>query len=194
MSLYRQCKISLTIFENYVFEYFYFLVSTLNRMGGVLCSVIVGERIKMRKSLAIDYWWDTISCVEVNNNVIKSINFEEFELILWFCTIFHFNTIFFNSSKIEFSKNLVGLQSLQPPPTPPPTPSFNFYGPVINFFSLNFSSTEIERGGRVSPSQTNVPLGVLENEQRRTMRERGGGAKLDNLERKHFVNVPSEII
>ena len=104
MSLYRQCKISLIIFENYAFKYF-FLVSTLNSIGGALCIVILSERLKMRKSLAINYWLDTISGVKVNN-VIKSTNFEEFQLVLWFWTIFHFNTIFFNSSKIEFSKNL----------------------------------------------------------------------------------------
>ena len=43
---------------------------------------------------------------------------------MWFCTTFHFNTTFFNSSKTEFSKNLRGLK---PPPRPP---SPGFYGPV----------------------------------------------------------------
>ena len=54
MLLYRKRKISLIIFENYVLNIF-FLVSALNNMGGVLCSVIVNERLKMRKSLAINY-------------------------------------------------------------------------------------------------------------------------------------------
>ena len=40
-------------------------------MGGVLCSAIVSEWLKMRKSLGIDYWQDTISDVEVNNNVVN---------------------------------------------------------------------------------------------------------------------------
>ena len=35
-------------------------------MGGVQCSAIVSERLKMRKSLAIHYSQDTISGVEVN--------------------------------------------------------------------------------------------------------------------------------
>ena len=51
-------------------------------MGDVLCSVIVCERLEMRKSLAINYRLDTICGVEVNNNVIKSINFEKFQLVL----------------------------------------------------------------------------------------------------------------
>ena len=49
-------------------------------MGGVLCSVTVCDRLKIKKSLAINYWYDTISGVEVNTNVIKSINFEDFQL------------------------------------------------------------------------------------------------------------------
>ena len=51
-------------------------------MGGVLCSAIVSKRLKMRKSLTIHYWQGTISRIEVNNNVIKSINFEELQLVL----------------------------------------------------------------------------------------------------------------
>ena len=46
---------------------FYF-VSTLSSMGGVVCSAIVSELLKMRKSLAIHYWQDV---VEFNNNVIN---------------------------------------------------------------------------------------------------------------------------
>ena len=40
-------------------------------MGGVLCIAIVSERLKIRKSLRIHYWQDTISSVKVNNNVIN---------------------------------------------------------------------------------------------------------------------------
>ena len=50
-------------------KYCCFSVSTINSMDGVLRSVIVSERLKMRKSLAINYWQDTISGVEVNSNV-----------------------------------------------------------------------------------------------------------------------------
>ena len=49
-------------------------------MGGVLCSVTMCDRLKMKKCLAINYWYDTISGAEVNNNVIKSIHFEDFQL------------------------------------------------------------------------------------------------------------------
>ena len=84
-------------------------------MGGVLCSVTMCDRLKMKKCLAINYWHDTISGAEVNNNVIKSINFEDFQLGLRFCTIFHFNTIFFNSLKINFSKILGGMKPHEHP-------------------------------------------------------------------------------
>ena len=40
-------------------------------MGGVLCSAIVSEQLKLRKSLGIYYWQNTISGVKVNNNVIN---------------------------------------------------------------------------------------------------------------------------
>ena len=49
----------------------FFFVLTLNSMGDVLCSVIVSERLKMRKSLGIHCWQDTISGIETNNNVIN---------------------------------------------------------------------------------------------------------------------------
>ena len=49
---------------------FYF-VSTLSSMGGVVCSAIVSELLKMRKSLAIHYWQDVPSDAEFNNNVIN---------------------------------------------------------------------------------------------------------------------------
>ena len=48
---------------------FFFFVSTLNSKGGVLCSATVSEWLKMRKYLGICYYQDTISGVEVNNNV-----------------------------------------------------------------------------------------------------------------------------
>ena len=38
-------------------------------MYAVMCSVIVSKWLKMRKSLAINYWQDTISGFEVNRNV-----------------------------------------------------------------------------------------------------------------------------
>ena len=38
-------------------------------MGGVLCSAIVSEQLKMRKPLGIHYQQYTISGVKVNNNV-----------------------------------------------------------------------------------------------------------------------------
>ena len=112
-----------------MFSNIFFLVSTLNGMVGVLCSVIVNERLKMRKYLAINYWQDIISGVEVSNNVIKSTNFEEFQPVLWFCTIFHFNTIFSNSSKIEFRKNLGGEGGCSTPS--PPGFYWPEYGPYI---------------------------------------------------------------
>ena len=49
----------------------FFFVYTLNGKGGVLCSATVSEWLKMRKSLGIYYYQDTISSVEVNNNVIN---------------------------------------------------------------------------------------------------------------------------
>ena len=106
------------IFKNH-FEIFFFLVSTLNSMGVVLCSIIVSERFKIRKSLEINYWQDTVSGVEDDNNVIKSINFEKFRLVLSFCTVFQFNTIFFNSSKYKLAK-IWGEAASPPAPFLPP--------------------------------------------------------------------------
>ena len=40
-------------------------------MGGVMCSAIVSEELKIRKSLGIYCSQDTISGVKVNNNVIN---------------------------------------------------------------------------------------------------------------------------
>ena len=53
MPIYRRSKTSLIIFKNLSLNIFFFFVSTLNNMGGVLCSAIVSERLKMRKSLGI---------------------------------------------------------------------------------------------------------------------------------------------
>ena len=44
-------------------------------MGGVEYSAIVSEQLKIRKSLGIYYWHDTISGVKVNNNVINMNKF-----------------------------------------------------------------------------------------------------------------------
>ena len=52
---------------------FFFFVSTKNSMDRVLFSVIVNEQLKMRKSLAINYWKYTISGFEVNSNV-RNVN------------------------------------------------------------------------------------------------------------------------
>ena len=41
-------------------------------MGGVWYSATVSEWLKMRKSLGIYYYQDTISGAEVNNNVINN--------------------------------------------------------------------------------------------------------------------------
>ena len=70
MSIYSQPKTSLIIFKNYILKYFFF-VSTLSSMGGVLWSAIVSQRLKMRKTLGIHYLQDIISGVEVNKNVIN---------------------------------------------------------------------------------------------------------------------------
>ena len=50
-----------------------FFRTTINSMYAVLCSVIVSERLKMRKSNVINYWQDTISGVEFNSNV-RNVN------------------------------------------------------------------------------------------------------------------------
>ena len=36
-----------------------------------MCSAIVSEQLKIRKSLGVHYWQDTNSGVEVNDNVIN---------------------------------------------------------------------------------------------------------------------------
>ena len=40
-------------------------------MSGVVCSAILSELLKMRKSLAIRYWWDVPSDVDLDN--VKNI-------------------------------------------------------------------------------------------------------------------------
>ena len=69
---------------------------------------------------------------------------------------------------------------------------------IINFFSLNFKSIEIE-GERVSSSQNERPLWgvggegggrVLKNEHGQTRGEKGGVSKLENLEQTYFLDVP----
>ena len=52
---------------------FFFFVSTKNSMDRVRFIVIVNEQLKMRKSLAINYWKYTISGFEVNSNV-RNVN------------------------------------------------------------------------------------------------------------------------
>ena len=58
-------------------------------MGGVLCSAIVCERLKIRKSLGIHYWKDTIFGFKVNNNVIN-IN-QLWEVLTSFVTLYYFS-------------------------------------------------------------------------------------------------------
>ena len=52
---------------------FFFSFLQKNSMDRVLFSVIVSEQLKMRKSLAINYWKYTISGFEVNSNV-RNVN------------------------------------------------------------------------------------------------------------------------
>ena len=105
MSIYRRSKTSLIIFKSYAFNKF-FSVPTLNNMCGVLCSAIVSDQLKMRKSLGIHYWQDTISGVKVNNNVININKLWRVSAICNFVLFFTVTLFFFNSSKIGFSKNL----------------------------------------------------------------------------------------
>ena len=116
MSIYRQSKTSLIISKNHIFNFFF--VSTLSSMGDVLCSAIVSERLKMRKSLGIHYWQDILSGAEVNKNVIninKRWKVSTSFVILYYFSLFYFNITFFNSSKIEVSKN---LGDCSPSPSP----------------------------------------------------------------------------
>ena len=68
--IYSQSKTYLIIFKNYVFEYFFFVSS----MGGVPCSTIVSERLKMRKLLGVHYRQDIISGAEVNNDELLGVS------------------------------------------------------------------------------------------------------------------------
>ena len=77
-------------------------------MDDVLGSVIVTERLKTRKSLATNYWEDTISGVEVKSNDRNVKNLWKVLTSFQFCAICHFETTFFNSWKIHVSKNLGG--------------------------------------------------------------------------------------
>ena len=75
-----------------------FSVCTKYSMCAVLYSVIVSERLKMRKSPAINYWQDTVSGLEVNRNV-RNINklwgiLTSFVILYYFSLYYYF---FFNS-------------------------------------------------------------------------------------------------
>ena len=52
-----------------------------------------------------------------------SVTFEEFQLVFNFMLFFHFNTIFFNSWKMQGSKNLGGAAAPSSPP--------GLYDPVL---------------------------------------------------------------
>ena len=59
-----------------------------------------------------------------------SVTFEEFQLVFNFMLFFHFNTIFFDSWKMQCSKNLGGPAD--------PQPDFpGFYGPGILTLNSN---------------------------------------------------------
>ena len=120
MSIYRWSKTSLIIFKNHVFNFFFFFwVLTVSSKSGVLCSAIVSERLKMRKSLRIHDCQDIISGIEVNNNVININKLWRVSTIFWNFLLFFTLTLFFffNLSKTEVSKNLgwEGRGTLQPP-------------------------------------------------------------------------------
>ena len=90
-----------------------FSVSALNSMGGELCSVIVSERLKMKKSLALNYWQDAISGVEVSSNA-RNIN------KLWgvnsFCNFSFFTIRYFFSFHKKY--NLAKIWGGCSPPAP----------------------------------------------------------------------------
>ena len=91
-------------------------VSTINSMDDIVGSVILTERVKTRKSLATNYWQDTISGFEVKSNDRNVKNLWKVSTGFQFCAIFHFKTTFLNLWKIHVSKNLGGLQPPQPHP------------------------------------------------------------------------------
>ena len=95
-----------------------FFVSTLNSLDGVLCSIIVSEWLKMRKFYGIHYYQDTISGVEVSNNVININKLWEVSTSFVILYYFWFQHYFFQSWKIEFSKDL-GAVGCSPPPQSP---------------------------------------------------------------------------
>ena len=82
--------------KQFIVDYFIFFVSTLNNIGGVVCSTIVSERLKLRKSLAIPYRQGMPSDIELNNNVININKLSGVSTRFVIC-YFRFNTIFFNS-------------------------------------------------------------------------------------------------
>ena len=65
------CEVNLKAIQNFFVIFFSFFDSTLNSMGVVRCSTTASEWLKMTKSLGIYYYQDTISGVEVYNNVIN---------------------------------------------------------------------------------------------------------------------------
>ena len=109
MTIYWRPKISLMIFKNCIFKYFFF-VSTLNSVVGVLCSATVNELFSNEKTsrnsllAGYDLW------CRGNNYFCNFVLF--FTLIL----------LFFNLSKTEVSKNPRELQFLSSSPHPPPSP------------------------------------------------------------------------
>ena len=103
-----------------------FFVSTLNSLDGVLCSVIVSEWLKMRKFYGIHYYQDTISGVEVSNNVININKLWEVSTSFVILYYFWFQHYFFQSWKIEFSKDL-GAVGCSPPPVPPVSMDLSVY-------------------------------------------------------------------
>ena len=76
-------------------------------MWVVWCSAMVSERLKTRISLGMHDWQNIISGVEVDNNVKNIKNNWEVStsfVILYYLSLFHFNIIFYNSSKIKVIK------------------------------------------------------------------------------------------
>ena len=66
-----------------------FSVSTINSMCTVLYSVTMRERLKTRKSPAINYWQDTISLLKRNRNV-RNIN-NLWEILTSFVILYYFS-------------------------------------------------------------------------------------------------------
>ena len=92
------CEVNLKAIQNFFVIFFSFFDSTLNSMSLVRCSTTVSEWLKMRKSLGIYYYQDTISGVEVYNNVININKIWEVSpsfVILLFLT----STLFFSIMK-----------------------------------------------------------------------------------------------